>query len=127
MLIGIVVLRYYNAGNPNNNQNTTNTVDISNENDIIAAMQQKRLVYTRHAECRMDCRYISESEVKAALRNGRINERKSKPNDQPCPTYAVEDNTADGQTVRIVFADCDKVVKVVTAIDLKGEYDCYCK
>ena len=75
----------------------------------------------------MECRYISEQEIKNTLKNGSINPVKSDPNDKPCPTYAVENNTADGQTVRIVFADCDDVVKVVTAIDLKESHKCNCK
>lgn len=88
--------------------------------------ENSRLSYTRHARCRMDCRYISESEINDILRNGKINQRKSKPYDSPCPSYALEGRTEDNQQVRIVFADCDGVTKVITAIDLDTDHYCKC-
>jgi hypothetical protein len=83
--------------------------------------------YTQHARCRMQCRNISEDEVNDILRNGTINYRKSDLNDKPCPTYAVEGNTRDGQKVRIVFAACSSTTKVVTTIDVGKEHECDCK
>jgi hypothetical protein len=78
----------------------------------------------------MDCRDISESEVEYVLANGVINEAKSKEeNDEAeghCPTYALEANTTDGQHVRIVFGACEKITKVITAIDLGVEHACSC-
>lgn len=123
ILLGILLFRYLSV-----DQNKSD-VTIANDKDlpVLELLQSKRLIYTKHAECRMDCRFISEQEIKETLEKGRINPIKSDPNDQPCPTYAVENNTADGQTVRIVFADCDDVVKVVTAIDLKESHKCSCK
>ena len=93
---------------------------------ILAELGQKKIVYTRHAQCRMDCRYISEREIKDILKRGKINHRKSKPYDSPCPSYAVEGKTKDRQEVRIVFAKCDDVTKVITAIDLERKYSCHC-
>lgn len=87
----------------------------------------KKLIYTKHAECRMDCRYISEQEVNFIRKSGNINYRKSDMQDRPCPTVAKEGRTKDGQMVRIVFAECDNTTKVVTAIDLENEYKCKCK
>ena len=94
---------------------------------ILANLRDDKLVYTDHAKCRMDCRTISKDEVKMILNKGKINRYKSKPNDAPCPTYAVEGPTNDGQTVRIVFAECGNTTKVITTIDLDRKYDCYCK
>jgi len=37
----------------------------------------KKLIYTKHAECRMDCRYISEEEVNFIRKSGNVNYRKS--------------------------------------------------
>ncbi len=119
MLLFIILFRYLNA--PKSDAN------VNDKTEIIEQLQSKRLIYTRHAECRMNCRFINESEIKAALRTGRINYHKSQPNDQPCPTYAIEDNTQDGQRVRIIFANCDDVVKVVTAIDLNRAHKCDCR
>jgi len=87
----------------------------------------KKLIYTKHAECRMDCRYISEQEVNFIRKSGNINYRKSDMEDKPCPTIAKEGRTNDGQMVRIVFAECDNVTKVITTIDLENKYKCNCK
>lgn len=86
------------------------------------------LIFTQHALCRMNCRAITEEEVRAILKNGNINFQKSHPQDIPCPAYALEGTTADKQQVRIIFASCDSITKVVTAIDLELEKDtCECR
>jgi hypothetical protein len=93
----------------------------------VEELRNGKIVYTKHAECRMECRKISEEEVEEALATGRLNLKKSDPSDQPCPTYALEDHTADGQLIRVIFAGCEDVVKVVTAIDLGREHSCDCR
>jgi len=85
------------------------------------------LEYTRHARCRMDCRHITQEEVKDILQNGQINYRKSEAQARPCPTYALEGYSADKQHLRIVFAQCDTKTKVVTCIDLDTEFECHCQ
>ena len=86
------------------------------------------LIYTRHARCRMDCRHISEDDIREVLREGYINEAKSQQNQTPCPTYAIEeDRHKDGVRLRLVFAKCDHETKVVTCIDRDHEYECDCK
>ncbi|MBX2846125.1 MAG: DUF4258 domain-containing protein [Saprospiraceae bacterium] len=94
--------------------------------EVHALLQDEQLVYTKHAKCRMDCRYIDKQEVEDILRNGKVNWQKTRKNDQPCPSYALEGKTKDGQQVRIVFADCNNATKVVTAIDLGNNYNCVC-
>lgn len=90
-----------------------------------------KLVYTKHARCRMACRDISETEIEYIVVNGIVNEEKSKEaNDEAtghCPTYALEGNTKDGQHVRIVYGACDKITKVITAIDLGAAHECDCR
>src|SRR3712207_5598785 len=76
------------------------------------------LVFTKHARCRMDCRSISEEEVKQILVEGQVNFSKSEPRGKPDPKYALEGTTKDGQQVRIVFAADEGKAVVVTAIDL---------
>jgi len=87
----------------------------------------KKIYYTKHAKCRMDCRHISKEEINFIREKGNINYRKSDLEDQPCPTVAKEGRSKDGQMLRIVFAECDNETKVVTAIDLENEYTCNCK
>ncbi len=86
----------------------------------------KRLILTKHAKCRMDCREIDAFEVAEVLERGKINERKSDPYDKPCPTYSLESYTRDNQRVRSVIAECDDVVKLITVIDLDNKYNCTC-
>lgn len=85
------------------------------------------LVYTKHARCRMDCRHITDKEIKEILEYGEVNKAKSNPNDKPCPTFALEGNTHEGQHLRVVFAPCDRETKVVTCIDLDEEWSCHCE
>lgn len=84
------------------------------------------LVYTKHARCRMDCRHITEGEILEILEYGEVNRGKSNPKDHPCPTFALEGHTHEGQHLRVVFAPCDKDTKVVTCIDLDAEWSCAC-
>jgi hypothetical protein len=90
-----------------------------------------KLIYTKHARCRMECREISENEVEFVLSNGIINAEKSQEENEEadghCPTYALEANTKDGQHVRVVFGACDKITKVITAIDLGEDHVCNCR
>ncbi|MFK7947640.1 MAG: DUF4258 domain-containing protein [Saprospiraceae bacterium] len=104
-----------------------NVTDDSKPGNQRLTYEGKDLILTRHAECRMNCRKISKAEVMEVIDEGKENKRKSNPNDPRCPTIALEDWTEDGQLVRIIVADCDKVAKLITVIDLKNEYDCYCK
>ncbi len=86
-----------------------------------------RIIYTRHAKCRMDCRMIDVSEVEEILLKGSINYQKSDLRSMPDPKYALEGNTHDGQQVRIVFANSPRGPVVVTVIDLEKEWSCDCK
>src|SRR5579885_2448681 len=62
------------------------------------------LILTRHARCRMDCRHITEKEIREILEEGEINYKKSEPDAHPDPKYALEGYTKEGQHLRIVFA-----------------------
>ena len=86
-----------------------------------------KIIYTKHARCRMGCRHIDETEVKEILERGRINHAKSDPASRPDPTYALEGRTNDGQEVRIVFAAADEGMVVITVIDLQKKWSCNCK
>lgn len=86
------------------------------------------LQYTKHARCRMDCRHITTNEVRDILLHGMVNGGKSDPGDRPCPTYALEGYTlSDHQHVRIIFAQCNRTVRVVTCIDLDHDFTCNCR
>ena len=85
-----------------------------------------RIIYSKHAKCRMDCREIDESEVKEILAAGIINNSKIETSNKGT-SYPLEGTTHDGQRVRIVFAPKDDgSTVVVTVIDLDKEYVCDC-
>jgi hypothetical protein len=84
------------------------------------------LDYTQHAKCRMECRHVTQEEVKFILQNGQINYKKSQASGHPCPTYALEGYSPEKQHLRIVFAQCDTKTKVVTCIDLDQDFECHC-
>lgn len=83
------------------------------------------LEYTKHALCRMACRFIDEEEVKDILMNGKLNERKIEESEKGI-TYPLEGITKDKQHVRVVFAPKADDIVVVTAIDLENEWPCEC-
>ena|ERR1700761_2268608 len=85
-----------------------------------------RIIYSRHAKCRMDCRHIDEAEVKEILKEGKINYKKIE-EDSRGKTYPLE-GTAEGHRLRIVFAPKgNDAVEVVTCIDLDTEWKCDCE
>jgi uncharacterized protein YpmB len=84
------------------------------------------LILTKHAKCRMECRDITEEEIKEILHDGDINYNKSDLNNERRATYALEGYSHDKQHLRIIFApEKDKLV-VVTCIDLDKEWQCDC-
>ena len=84
------------------------------------------LVYTQHALCRMNCRHIDKDEVQEIMEKGIINFNKSDRRDRPCPTFALQGRTSTGESIRVIFAQCDKVTKVVTCYNLEEDFDCFC-
>ena len=85
-----------------------------------------QLVYTHHALCRMDCRHISKEDIDEIMQKGVINFNKSDFHDRPCPTFALQGFAKNNENLRVIFAQCDSVTKVVTCYDLHREYDCNC-
>lgn len=84
------------------------------------------LEYTQHAKCRMQCRHISQNDINDIMRTGEINYAKSNVQDAPCPTYALQGYSNDGQHLRVIFAQCQTKTKVVTCYDLEKDFECHC-
>jgi hypothetical protein len=84
------------------------------------------LTYTKHARCRMQCRRISEEDISEIIERGIINFNKSDRNDKPCPTYALHGVTSDEESIRVIFAQCNKETKVITCYNLKEDFNCHC-
>jgi len=94
--------------------------------DIPGFDRSTRLVYTVHARCRMDCRQVTEAEVAEILAKGHVDLSKSNLHDKPCPTYALEGYSHEGQHLRVIFAPCREATRVVTCIDLDKKWTCNC-
>lgn len=105
-----------------------NETEANSDDPVIAGFNRntEKLIFSKHARCRMDCRKIDESEVRAILKNGTVNLKKIQ-SDKRGKTYPVEGYTEDKQHVRIVFAPRDDALVVVTVIDLGTEWKCDCK
>ncbi|HEY5409061.1 MAG TPA: DUF4258 domain-containing protein [Ginsengibacter sp.] len=84
------------------------------------------LILTKHARCRMDCRHITEGEIKEIIHNGKVNETKSGPGTKGDETYALEGYSNEQQHLRIVVAPEDDGLVVITCIDLDNEWQCNC-
>lgn len=84
------------------------------------------LVYTRHAQCRMDCRQIDSTEVSEIIRKGIINLNKSNRGATPCPTFALQGRTSSGESIRVILAQCEDETKVITCYNLEREFACDC-
>jgi hypothetical protein len=85
-----------------------------------------QLVFTRHALCRMNCRQISKEDIDEIMNKGIINFNKSNRNDRPCPTFALQGETSDGEKLRVVFAQCREETRVVTCYNLEEDFSCDC-
>ena len=94
--------------------------------EVVQEMRGKPLDLTRHGECRMACRHIDLDEVRAILDGDGQRDPARTRLDGDCPTHALEGETDDGQTVRIVYAACAGETRVVTAIDLDTDWPCDC-
>jgi hypothetical protein len=95
---------------------------------VLQSMRKKPLHITEHASCRMDCRFVTRKEILQSLFSGRVNMRKSNPQETPCPKYVVdaEIHTAQGRrkTVQTVFSACPTETRVVTTIDTSTNWPC---
>ena len=134
-LLGLLIFIKYRQRSPEKPSNTTEVTEDKKRpvpapvpnHDRGFNRQVTRLRFTRHARCRMECRYIDESEVKEILATGKVNQGKSELDDANHPRYALEGTTHDGQHVRIVLAQEAKETSVITVIDLDKEWICNCK
>mmetsp|Transcript_13610 Transcript_13610/g.23033 ORF Transcript_13610/g.23033 Transcript_13610/m.23033 type:complete len:154 (-) Transcript_13610:427-888(-) len=86
---------------------------------IRTRLASKPIVFSEHAACRMDCRFVGKKEVFSLLQNGNFSKKHSNPEARPCPRYALEEGR-----VRGVFADCYNTTPVVTIIDTVTNHPC---
>src|SRR4051812_37137836 len=73
----------------------------------------EKIIYTKHAQCRMECRHINETEVREILQSGKLNANKIG-EDERGKTYPLEGKTGKDKFIRIVIAPKKKDIVVVT-------------
>lgn len=81
--------------------------------------------FTKHARCRMECRNITQKEVKEIVRKAEVNYNKSDLQASAEPKYALEGyTTKDRQHIRVIVAPKQKHLSIVTVIDLDKDWEC---
>lgn len=127
VLLGAALLLFYVKKNQRGSfpQNPATEISIPVITGEEFNREAGKIIYTRHARCRMDCRYIDESEVLEILKTGHLNVEKIE-EDSRGKRYPLEGKTHDNQNVRIVFAPSQEELVVVTVIDLDKEWECNC-
>jgi hypothetical protein len=107
-------------------------IDLKNNYDCPLSYNGKPVEITRHARERMKCRYVEESDINIVLKYGKVNTRKSEMStreavnsNKTCKTVTVlEGRTDNKELLRVVVAECETYVNIVTVIDLKNDYGC---
>lgn len=119
LIIVIIILGIW-FGNKNNFFNPSIN---ANENVV---RDTNHLILTKHVKCRMDCRHITEREIKEIIRNGNVNYSKSGPGKKGDDTYALEGYSNEHQHLRVIVAPESDGLVVITCIDLDKEWPCNC-
>lgn len=97
------------------------------ENNTEAAYRNTAsLILTKHAKCRMGCREVTIKEIKEIIENGKVNQAKSGRGSEGDKTYALEGYSHEGQHIRVVVADDEDGLVVITCIDLEKDWPCNC-
>jgi len=81
--------------------------------------------FTKHARCRMECRNITQKEVKEIVRKAEVNYNKSDLQASGGAKYALEGYTSKArQHIRVIVAPKQKHLSIVTVIDLDKDWEC---
>jgi len=131
LLVAFLVLKYresqQEAGEPTHQQETRKGKTNSRSESNLGFFRDAEAEYyfTKHARCRMDCRQITQKEVKEIVRKAEVNYNKSELDAPKGPTYALEGYTSkDRQHVRIIVSPKQKHLSIVTVIDLDKDWEC---
>ena len=106
--------------------NTRNNIELTTDavtGDEPFSRNPENIIYTKHARCRMECRHITEEEVKEILQTGKLNSNKIE-NGEKGRTYPLEGRTKADKMLRIVVAPKKNDLVIVTVIDLDKDWPC---
>ena len=122
-------IKFYDKPAETKNINTLTPIIVNTKPVSAPNRFPKKVIFSKHARCRMDCRKIDSVEVDEILRTGKINFKKSDTTkaDICKKRYAIEGTTHDDQQVRIIIAPCKEKLTVITVIDLDTDWSCNCR
>lgn len=95
--------------------------------DVLSGFKDPAAQYhfTRHAKCRMECRHISQEEVREIIQRGEVNYQKSDLEASRGAKYALEGyTTKEWQHVRVIVASEQSSLAIITVIDLDEDWEC---
>lgn len=96
--------------------------------EIREMLQHNKLILTTGGACNMECRGITEDEVKELMINGEVNYSKSEVHARPCKKYTLEGKTKDNQNISVMYGLCTEETRVLSVTDLDKEKEvCDCK
>ena len=86
------------------------------QENIRDRLKSKPLSVTDHGACRMDCRFVSQSDVKNALAKGSLSKKHS--------TFPERKFAFENGRVRAIFGENKDATTVVTVIDVDTDHPC---
>ena len=86
------------------------------QENIRERLKSKPLSVTDHGACRMDCRFVSQSDVKNALAKGSLSKKHS--------TFPERKFAFENGRVRAIFGENEDATTVVTVIDVDTDHPC---
>ena len=116
LLLVVMIIAFVSSKFFNSNEN----------NDGLQFANYGNIQYSAHAKCRMDCRNIDRSEIEEILKEGKLNDSKTRRSSKGI-SYAMEGWSHDKQHIRVVCAPKEDKLVIVTVIDLENNWSCDCK
>ena len=98
-------------------------------NRVKEQVDKSTFSFSEHAKCILECKNITEEEVREVLKNGDVNFSESDTHGVPCPSYAIE-GISHNKKLRILLTvfERDSTAEITTAINLEsGKDSCKCK
>ena len=98
-------------------------------NRVKEQVDKSSFKFSDHAKCILECKHITEEEVREVLKNGDVNFSESDTRGVPCPSYAIE-GTSHNKKIRVLVTifERDSTAEITTAINLEaGKDTCRCK
>jgi hypothetical protein len=125
-IVALLVKNWREKQHESETQTSSSTESTSSRTNLdIFRDPEAEYFFTKHARCRMECRRITQKEVKEIVRKAEVNYNKSDLQAEQGPKYALEGYTSgDRQHIRIIVAPKQKHLSIVTVIDLDKDWEC---